>query len=232
MNDMTPNEPTEAAAYSIPENTQLVQLREAAAEAAAAPDLHERVRVLTANALHDRRISLEDVRDIARAVTEGVGRGLTLRGGEMKSGLKQAVAGLDEAFGHAAQSASYTLREAVDRGRAFQDSELKMRLETLRDLESQFVDTLRATARESRGALRDELEHLAGHLKVAGTQTGAQVREALTQMACGLRHTAAAGREGLGESAGATGERLAQVASGVLAALAESLKRQSERLRS
>jgi hypothetical protein len=36
----------------------------------------------------------------------------------------------------------------------------------------------------------------------------------------------------LSESAGTATERLSQVASGILAALSESLKRQSERLRS
>jgi hypothetical protein len=66
--------------------------------------------------------------------------GLSSRGGEIKDGLKQAVAGLDDAVGSAAQTASYTLQEAVAQGKAFKDTELKASLEQLRDLETQIVD--------------------------------------------------------------------------------------------
>lgn len=217
---------------SIPENAQLAQLREEAAAAATAPDLHERVRDLTARALHERRVALNDIRALVEAIASGVGDGLSARGGEIKEGLRQAVSGLDEAVGSAAQAASYTLKEAVEQGRAFKDNELKASLEQLRDLETQIVDTLKQTASQSGGKLKEELGHLSDHLKHSGTRTGEQVREALQRLASGVKASGAAGRAGLGESAGAATERLSQVASGILAALSESLKRQSERLRS
>lgn len=217
---------------SIPQSTQLMQLREEAAEAAAAPDLRERVRELASRALHEQRMTLADVRAIAAAITEGVGDGLSARGGEMKQGLKQAVAGLDDAVSSAAQAASYAIGEAVDQGRAFKDNELKASLEQLRDLESQLVDALKTTAKQSGGKLKEELEHLGDHLKIAGTRTGEQTRESLGQFAAGVKRSGAAAGAGLSDSASAASERLAQAASGVLAALAESLKRQSERMRS
>lgn len=217
---------------SIPDNAQLAQWHDEAAAAAATPDLHERVRELTARALHDRRMQLNELRAIVGAISSGVGSGLTARGGEMKEGLKQAVSGLDEAIGSAAQNASYTLREAISQGKAFKDDELKSSLEQLRDLETQFVDTLKQTARQSGGKLKEELEYLSDHLKHSGTRTGEQVREALQQMVSGLKSTGEAGRAGLSESAGAATERLSMVASGVLEALSDSLKRQSDRLRS
>jgi gas vesicle protein len=217
---------------SIPQSTQLMQLREEAAEAATAPDLRERVRELASRALHEQRMTLADVRAIAAAITEGVGDGLSARGGEMKQGLKQAVAGLDDAVSSAAQAASYAIGEAVDQGRAFKDNELKASLEQLRDLESQLVDALKTTAKQSGGKLKEELEHLGDHLKIAGTRTGEQTRESLGQFAAGVKRSGAAGYAGLSDSASAASERLAQAASGVLAALSESLKRQSERMRS
>jgi gas vesicle protein len=227
MNDIsTPDE------SSIPDNAQLAQWHDEAAAAAATPDLHERVRELTARALHDRRMQLNELRAIVGAISSGVGSGLSARGGEMKEGLKQAVSGLDEAIGSAAQNASYTLREAISQGKAFKDDELKSSLEQLRDLEKQFVDTLKQTARQSGGKLKEELEYLSDHLKHSGTRTGEQVREALQQMVSGLKSTGEAGRAGLSESAGAATERLSMVASGVLEALSDSLKRQSDRLRS
>lgn len=217
---------------SIHENVQLVQLHDEAAAAASTPDLHERVRELTARALHERRMALNDIREIVAAITSGVGSGLTARGGEMREGLRQAVSGLDDAIGSAAQTFSYTLREAATQGKAFKDNELKASLEQLRDLETQIVDTLMQTAQRSGGKLKEELEYLSDHLKIGGTRTGEQVREALQQLANGVKTSSQAGRAGLGETVSTATERLSQVASGILAALSESLKRQSERMRS
>lgn len=229
MNDAYPSASNET---SIPENAQRAQWHDEAAAAAAEPDLRERVRELTARALHDRRMALHDLREIVSAITSGVGSGLAARGGEMKEGLRQAASGLDDAIGHAAQKVSYTLREAADQGRAFKDNELKASLEQLRDLEAQFVDTLRHTASQSGGKLKEELETLSAHLKNSGTQTGEQVREALRQLASGIKTTREVGRASLGETASSATDRLSEVASGILAAMSDSLKRQSERLRS
>jgi gas vesicle protein len=217
---------------SIHENAQLVQWHDEAEAAASEPDLRERVRDLTARALHERRLALQDLGKIVSAITSGVGSGLTKRGGEIKEGLKQAVSGLDDAVGSAAQSASYTLREAAEQGRAFKDNELKSSLEQLRDLEAQLVDTLKQTAKQSGGKLKEELENLSEHLKNSGTHTGEQVREALQQLASGVKASSEAGRAGLSETASTATERLSLVASGILDALSDSLKRQSERLRS
>jgi len=229
MNDaQTPD----ASETSAPDNAQLEQWHDEAAAAASEPDLRERVRALTARALHERRMALNDLREIVGAITSGVGSGLSARGGEMKGGLKQAIAGLDDAVGSAAQAASYTLQEAAAQGKAFKDNELKASLEQLRDLETQLVDSLKQTASQSGGKLKEELETLSNHLKHSGTRTGEQVREALQQLASGVKAGTEAGRAGLSESARTATERLSQVASGILAALSESLKRQSERLRS
>lgn len=217
---------------SIHENEQLAQWHDEAVAAASEPDLRERVRELTARALHERRMALQNVREIVAVVASGVGSGLTARGGEIKDGLRQAVSGLDDAVGSAAQAVSYSVREAVEQGRAFKDNELKASLEQLRDLESQLVDTLKHTASQSGGKLKEELGHLSDHLKHSGTRTGEQVREALHQFASGVKASGEAGRAGLSESASVATERLSQVASGVLSALSDSLKRQSDRMRS
>jgi gas vesicle protein len=177
-------------------------------------------------------MTLVEVREIVSAMTTGVGSGLSSRGGELKEGLKQAVSGLDAAIGSAAQSASLALREAISQGKTFRDTELKNDLEQLGALETQIVDSLKQTASQSGGELKEALEHLSDHLKITGTRTGEEVRVALRQMAQGIKTGSAAGRAGLAESGQIASDRLSQVASGVLAALSDSLKRQSERLRS
>ena len=228
MNDTRQSASNES---SIPENAQLAQWHDEAAAAAVEPDLRERVRDLTARALHERRMNLQELREIVGAITSGVGSGLAARGGELKEGLKQAVSGLDDAVSSAAQKVSYTLREAADQGRAFKDNELKASLEQLRDLETQFVDALKQTASQSGGKLKEELDTLSEHLKNSGTRTGEQVLEALQQMASGVRSGTEAGREKLSETASTATGRLSEVASGVLEAVSDALKRQSDRLR-
>lgn len=228
MNDA----PSPTHETSILENAQFKQLHDDAAAAASEPDLHERVRELTARALHERRLALQNIGEIVGAITAGVGSGLAARGGEMKVGLKQAIAGIDAAVGSAAQAASYALQEAAAQGKAFKDTELKASLEQLRDLEAQLVDTMKQTASQSGGKLKEELGYLSDHLKHSGTRTGEQVREALQQLAGGVKAGSEAGRAGLSETASTATVRLSQVASGILAALSDSLKRQSERLRS
>ena len=229
MNEAHPTATTEP---SMSEKSQLAQWRDEAAAAVSEPDLRERVRDLTARALHERRMDLKEFREIVGAITSGIGSGLIERGGEIREGLKQAVSGLDDAVSSAAQKVSYTLREAADQGRAFKDNELKASLEQLRDLEAQFVDTLKQTASQSGGKLKEELNMLSEHLKNSGTRTGEQVRDALQQMASGVKATTEAGREKLSETASTATDRLAEVASGVLAAVSDALKRQSDRLRS
>lgn len=228
MNDTPP--PTSET--SILENAQLRQLHDEAAAVASEPDLHERVRELTARALHERRMALQNITSIVGAITSGVGSGLAARGGEMKDGLRQAMSGIDDAVGSAAQSASYAMQEAAAQGKAFKDNELKASLEQLRDLETQLVDTLKQIASQSGGKLKEELGYLSDHMKHSGTRTGEQAREALRLLAGGVKASSQAGRAGLSESASTATERLSQVASGILAALSDSLKRQSERLRS
>lgn len=228
MNDL-PHSPKSET--SILEKAQLVQWHDEATAAAAEPDLRERVQALTFRALNEHRMSLDEVRETVRAITSGVGSGLVSRGGDIRQGLHQAVAGLDDALGSTAQEISYALRETVGQGRAFKENELRARLEQLRDLESSMLETLKETASESGGKLKVELGILSGHLKHNGTRTGEQVREALQQLARGLKSSTHAGRAGLNASASAATERLSLVASGVLAALADTLKHQSERLR-
>lgn len=229
MNETPASVPGES---SITDKSRLAQWHDEAAAAAGEPDLHERVRELTSRALHERKMNLHELREIVGAITSGVGSGLASRGEEMKAGLKEAVSGIDEAVGSAAQKVSYTLREAADQGRSFRDHELRDSLEQLRTLESQLVDTLRQTASQSGGKLKEEMETLSTHLKNSGTRTGEQVRDALQQLASGVKTTAETSRERFSEAASITRDRLSEAASGVLAAMSDALKRQSERLRS
>jgi hypothetical protein len=222
---------SEQAIPNIPETVGLLELKNEAEQAVAAPDLQERVRQLTSKALQDRKLSVAEIREILAAITEGVGSGLSGRAGELRTGLRQAVSGLDEAVGSAAEAVTLTLREAASQGRAFKEGEMKDSLERLKDLEGQLLDSLKDAAQKSTGKLKEEWAAMAEHLKTTGTDTGTRVRGALETLVNGVNASTRAGQAGIQDVVGTASERLSQVASGVLAALSESIKRRSERMR-
>lgn len=205
-------------------------LRVEAEAAAEAPDLQERVRQLTHRALLDRKLSLVELSGVMAAITEGLGKGLTRRGGELRVELRRAIAGLDDAIASTAEAISLTLREAASHGRTYREGELKESLVRVKALEAALVEGLKDTAQKSSGKLKEELGALAEHMKITKTNTGTRVRAALEIMTGSLNVATRAGRTGLREAADTAGERLSSVASGVLAALSDALKRHSERL--
>jgi gas vesicle protein len=202
--------------------------REAETAACEGGNLRNRAKQLTLDALKDGKLSLEEIRNIGQAITEGVSLGLTKGGGELKSGLKEAVGGMDEAIGQAAQRVSMTFREAIERGKDFNETELKSSIERMRDLERDFLESLKDVAGKSGGKLKEELTEISGHLGRAGTDTGGRVKESLNGLYAALNAQAGSTSSTIKDAARTTSARLADLASGVLAGLSEAMKNKSE----
>jgi gas vesicle protein len=203
--------------------------REAETAASEGGNLRDRARQITLDALKDGKLSLEEIRNIGQAITEGVSLGLAGRGGELKSGLKEAVNGMDEAIGQAAQRVSMTFREAIERGKDFNEMELKSSIERMRDLERDFVESLKDVAGKSGGKLREELTEISGHLGRTGTDTGGRVKESLSALYTTLNAQAGSTSSTLQDAARTTAARLADLASGVLAGFSEAMKHKPEK---
>ncbi len=203
--------------------------REAETAASQGENIRDRARQITLDALKDGKLSLEEIRNIGQAITEGVSLGLTGRGGELKSGLKEAVNGMDEAIGQAAQRVSMTFREAIERGKDFNEMELKSSIERMRDLERDFVESLKDVAGKSGGKLKEELTEISGHLGRTGTDTGGRVKESLSALYTTLNAQAGSTSSTLQDAARTTAARLADLASGVLAGFSEAMKHKSEK---
>jgi len=202
--------------------------REAETAASQGGNLRDRARQITLDALKDGKLSLEEIRNIGQAITEGVSLGLAGRGGELKSGLKEAVNGMDEAIGQAAQRVSMTFREAIERGKDFNEMELKSSIERMRDLERDFVESLKDVAGKSGGKIKEELTEISGHLGRTGTDTGGRVKESLGALYTTLNAQAGSTSSSLQDAARTTAARLADLASGVLAGFSEAIKHKPE----
>jgi Protein of unknown function (DUF1116). len=190
--------------------------------------IREKVRDLTLGALQNQRLELDQIRDVVRMVTEGVSQGAESRGAEMKAALREAAAGMDDAVKKAAEATHLALQQLTSQAKDFSDQELKHSLETLKNLESEFLSAMGKAAEAAGGKAKGELAEIVGHMKRAGTDTGAQVRATLEAFGNRLGGAAHSGKEDVSQAAHDLSLRLTALAGGILAGMAEKLRGKKE----
>lgn len=227
MNDQQHSTAPEATDNGGP----LAIIEYAASGAAAAPDIRAQVKQLVTTVLDERRLSLGELRAALSAIAAGVGSGVSARGGDLRTGLKAAVDGMDEALGEAARATGNTLKDAAANGREFREGELAESLERLKSLESEFVSALGDTAKRTGGRLADEYDRLAEEFRASGGTLRGQVGQTMGELRDRLKDDGHRIADDLRAGASEGKSRLSQAASGLLEALAEKLQRESDRLR-
>ena len=190
-------------------------LRKAAGEAMkAGEDVTRRVRDLTLDALRNRRFDREGIREVVRAVTEGVAAAAPASGGSLRQAMGQAFRGMDEALTKSVEAGEGALRQLVATGRGLADNEVKQALAGLKKIEEDFVDTVSKVASSANERAGPELRALVERATHAGTETGKQTARLMAEFtASGM------------ELAGQFSVRFAQMASGVLAGMADALEK-------
>jgi hypothetical protein len=201
------------------------QIRAAASESVAAGDnIRERVRELTLQALQSRRLDFDSIRDVMKSMTEGISVGAERRGHDVRSAMADAFTGMDQAMSKAAQASSLALKELTDRGREFSSTELRQGLDRMRQMEGDFLDSVRQVSQAASGTVKSEWQELIVHAQRAGTDTGRVISEAArdfsTRMTATMSDSAIAGME----AARQFGDRFAALASGMLAGMAEAIR--------
>lgn len=190
-------------------------------------DVRENVRRITLAALSDGKLDTDEIKRVMRAVLHGAQQGaqtLGEPGAHGRDALSEALQGLDEALGAAAEATDLAVREAVARSAEFSRHELRHSLDDLAELETLFIDTLKTTAASTTGFAAATLHDVADHARNSGTFVGRRVQGSLTQ----LRHTVGdlahtqvdASVHGLRSGSAL----LANIAAGFLAGIAERLE--------
>jgi hypothetical protein len=176
-------------------------------------EIRRRVYDVTLEALKERRFDREGIRQVVRAVTEGVARGA----GEDQSGLRKRLAeafrGMDDAMTKSVEAGQQALRQMVSTGRGFSEHELKQGLAGLRKIEGDFLETVNHVAASANERLRPELKEALKQTLHAGTETGRQTARLMAEFTL----------SGI-ELAGEFSARFAQLASGVLSGMADALQ--------
>jgi hypothetical protein len=183
--------------------------------------IRERVKGLTSQALQEGRIDPEAVRDIARAVIGGTAGNMAISA-ETRELFADAVRKLDAALVQSANAAHEALQHLATRGKDFTDNDLKDALVSLRQLEQDYTAAASRIAEAMTSNLGREMMELAAHAQNVGVEASARVASMVSDFAGGV----GAG-SGIAKIRDAS-VRMALLASGVLAGVADALRDQSE----
>jgi hypothetical protein len=185
--------------------------------------IRERARELTSEVLQKGRINTEAVRDIVRAVTGQVVSDSVAQP-EARQPFVDAVRGLDQSLLESARATHDALQQLASRGKEFTDNDLKEALVRLRKLEEDYVAVASLIAKAMTGNLRREMMELAVHARGVGAEASARVTEIMGEFATRMGEGATSGLETMR----GTGIRMALLASGVLAGVADALRDRPE----
>ena len=177
-------------------------------------DVARRVQEVTLEALRNRRFDREGIRDVVRAVTEGMASAAPASGGTVRQVMGQAFRGMDEALTKSVEAGEQALRQLVATGRGMADHEVKDALAGLKKIEQDFIETVSTVASSANERARPELRALVERATQFGTETGKQSAKLMAEFTfTGM------------ELAGQFSVRFAQMASGVLAGMADALEK-------
>src|SRR6516162_4129820 len=184
--------------------------------------IRERVRGLTSHALQQGRVDPEAVRDIFRAVIGGTSGNMAISSAEARKLFADAINKIDEALVQSASATHAALQQLAARGQDFTDNDLKEALVSLRKLEQDYVAVANRLSEAMNANLRREFTELATHAQNLGVEASVRVASMMGEFASSM----SAG-SGLATVRGASA-RVAMLASGVLAGIADALRDHTE----
>ncbi|MGR9086397.1 MAG: DUF6781 family protein [Gammaproteobacteria bacterium] len=183
-------------------------------------DIYRQIKAITLKALTRRQLDLENMNQVAHAVIHGIDEGVSSQGESARERFKQAATALDDALAVAAEASKLAIEEAASRVNDFSAIDLNRATEELKSMEDMFLETLERVARGGNQVMGDIVTDFIHHAQQSGTAVGKQVFTALEA----LKDLPHQGREALISSAVNATSMLAQLGSGILSGIAESLQ--------
>lgn len=194
-------------------------------------DVRAKLHDLTVRALTQRQLAEQEIKEVLGAITEGVSRGASERTEEVRAALNEALRGMDDALGHAAEAMHLALGEVSSHAHDFVEQDIKQGLSELRRLEEMFLDSVSRAAQGTSGLVKEEMAALAEHARRAGTGTGERVKAVAEDLGNRLRSTAHEAGDAGKRAAREVGSRVASLASSKLAEIAARLGEKAEQLK-
>jgi hypothetical protein len=175
---------------------------------------------MTSQALQQGRLDTEAVREVVRAVTGQRASQGAASASEARELLANTVRELDQALLKSATATHGALQQLASRGKDFTNNDLKEALVSLKKMEEDYVAAADCIAGAMSGNLRREMTELAVHAQEVGAEASARVAGIMGEFASRMGESATSGLETMRS----TSVRMALLASGVLAGVADALR--------
>lgn len=197
----------------------------------AGEEVREKLRALTVQALTQRDLAEKEIREVLNAITEGVSLGASQRTEEVKAALADALHGVDDALGHAADAMQQAIHEVVSDAKEFGSNDIQQGLDDLRKLEATFLEIVGRVAESASGLVRQEMNVIAENGRRIGTDTGAKVKAVSDDLGNRVRSAAHDAADVGKQAARVIGARVADMASRKLGEIAVRLSEKAEQLK-
>ncbi len=183
-------------------------------------DVHQQIKDITLKALTSGRLDMDNIKSVTEAVSNGINEGIASHGGHGQEVFKHAVTALDDALATAAEASKLAIEEVTSKVADYSQHDLNGAIKDLQELEGMFLDTLEKTAKGSSQVVTDIVSDFITHTRQSGTAVGKQTLTALEA----LKDLSLIGKDIIVSSTAATTSTLAQIGSGILLGIAESLQ--------
>ena len=189
--------------------------------------LRQAVGDATLKALQGREMSLKNIRNVIKTVTEAASTGAAqnmLPAVDMGTMLDTAVAGVDDALLKAVEANRLALERFVEQGATLQDKTLKKALTDLDHFEDTLFTAMKKVAASAPAQITGPWAEVLGKFEQAGSLSGAQASATAEQMMGQVQGALRQGRAAGLKAAQAMADSYATLVSGVLIGMSDALR--------
>lgn len=194
-------------------------------------NVREKLHELTVQALTQRQLAEQEIREVVGAITEGVSLGAAERTEEVRAALGDALNGMDDALGHAAEAMQLAWGEVSSHAQEFAEQDLKQGISELKNLEQVFLETVSRVGQGASGLVKQEMAAIAEHARHTGTGASQRIKAVAEELGNRLRATAQQATDAGKHAAREVGARGADIASRKLAEIAARIADKAEALK-
>ena len=186
-------------------------------------NLRAKVRDVTLQALQARELSLAQIKEVLKSVTEGVNLGAAKAKINVEKPLADALAGMDDALLEVVHASQMALDRLLDHGADFEDSKIRKALDELDSLEDEFLKIVRQSAEAATNQVKTQWAGVFTHLPSSGTGAGAEAEAVAAKFAEQMRSAIRKQRDGAAKLTHLAVQNYGTLASGILIGLSEGL---------
>lgn len=190
--------------------------------------LRKAVSEATLKALQGRELTLANIRNVLKSVTQAASAGAAQNLGpqvDVEALLGQAFDGMDAALLQAVEANRKALEQFVDQGVGVQEKQLKSALTNLEKMEDVFIATVSKAAQSAGAPLQGPWTQVLDAMKLKGTDTGSQAAATVEQVLAQAQTAMREGRSASLKAAQALMESYSALVSGVLIGMSEGLQK-------